>query len=125
MPGDNAATGRVPALADDDIRRLRAALATAGYTVDGVREVLGARASAALDRNETTPGDLATREAIGDDPRAALARLWPLQLPVPVTALRDVLPLPMLEAGGFVAIDADLVRAVVDVRPYADEDHDW
>lgn len=125
MLPENATAGRVPTLADDDVQRLRAALATAGYTVDGVREVLGARASAALDRNETTPGDLATREALGDDPRAALARLWPLQLPVPLTALRDVLPLPVLEAGGLVSVDGDLVRAIVDVRPYADDAGDW
>lgn len=112
-----------PALADDDVRRLRDTLATAGYTVDGVRAVLGSRASAALDRNETTPGDVATRD--GGDPLAALTRLWPLQLPVPVEWLRGVVPVEALAAAGFVTIDDDVVRALVDVRPYADDAGDW
>lgn len=124
MPSDQSPAGH-PTLADDDVLRLRDALASAGYTVDGVRDVLGARAAAALDRNETTPGDLATGESVGDDPLAALTRLWPLQLPVPVAAIRDVVPLESLAAGGFVAIDAGIVRALVDVRPYADDAGDW
>src|SRR5690625_2747308 len=123
MPNARAAAG-LPALADDDVFRLRDALATAGYTVDGVGEVLGARASAALARNETTPGDLITAASV-HDPLSALTRLWPLQLPVPLAALRDVIPFEALVEGGFVAIDADLVQAIVDVRPYADDAGDW
>jgi methylase of polypeptide subunit release factors len=109
-------------LADDDIARLRDALAEADYTVDGVRELLGARAAAALERNETTPGRAATE---GDAPLAVLTRLWPLQFPVPRAAVERILPLPTLLDGGFVEVDGDEVTARVDVRPYADEAGDW
>ncbi len=111
-----------PALADDDIARVRDVLAEIDYTVDGVRELLGERATAALDRNETTPGRAA---AEGDAPLAVLTRLWPLQLPVSRAAAERILPLPALVDGGILEVDGDEVRARVDVRPYADEVGDW
>ncbi|WP_051425568.1 DUF7059 domain-containing protein [Jiangella gansuensis] len=118
-------TTRHPGLSDDDVNRLRDALAAAGYTVDGVRDLLGARAAAALDRNETTPGLLAT--AADGSALAALTRLWSLQAPVRRSALEAVLPVDALLAGGILATsgDGDSLRAVVDVRPYADDVGDW
>lgn len=111
-----------PSLADDDIARLRDALSAADYTVDTVREVLGPRAAAALDRNETTPGRL----VVGDDsPAAVLTRLWPLQDAVRRTALDAVLPVDALVTSGILTADGDRVRAAVDVRPYADDAGDW
>lgn len=118
-------TTRLPGLSDDDVARLRDALAAAGYTVDGVRDLLGPRASAALDRNETTPGRLAV--AGRDDALALLTRLWSLQEPVEWPALERVLPVEALVTGGLLTADYDddAVSAVVDVRPYADEAGDW
>ena len=118
-------TTRPPALSIDDVARLRDAFAAAGYTVDGVRALLGPRASAALDRNETTPGRLAV--AGRDDALAVLTRLWSLQTPVEWAAVERVLPVEALVAGGILTADYDddTVRAAVDVRPYADDSGDW
>ncbi|WP_211658305.1 DUF7059 domain-containing protein [Phytoactinopolyspora halophila] len=131
-------TPSAPALNDDDVARLRDALANARYTVDAVHELLGERASSALNRNATIPGQLALT---GDTPLETLTRLWRLQLPVPANAIRAALPagLPLekLVEGGLLRVDggdrADsgggggggLVSALVDIRPYADDTGDW
>lgn len=106
------------------MQRLRAALEQAGYTYDGVAGLLGATAHAALSRNETTPGLRATRDG---SPLATLTRLWLLQAPVDAGAAERALPglLGDLEELGIVRRFGDLVRALVDVRPYADDAHDW
>jgi len=106
------------------MRRLRAALETAGYTYEGVAGLLGPTAHAALSRNETTPGLRATRDG---SPLATLTRLWLLQTPVSVEAAERALPglLGPLAHLGIVSGSGHEVRALVDVRPYADEDHDW
>ena len=106
------------------VGRLREALTAAGYSYDGVSALLGVSAHAALGRNETTPG----LRASGDGSALAiLTRLWPLQAAVPVADLERALPglvAPLAEAG-VLQRSADEVRALVDVRPYADEDHEW
>ncbi len=111
-----------PTLTSDGIGRLREALTKADYTVDSVTELLGPVASAALNRNETTPGRRATS---GGSPLETLTRLWPLQMPVPSAAADRVLPLAELIKGGLLAVEDDTVRAIVDVRPYADDAGDW
>jgi methylase of polypeptide subunit release factors len=111
-----------PSMGRDDIARLRDALASAGYTVDAVREVLGPVASAALDRNETTPGRRATA---GGSALETLTRLWPLQLPVPEVAVAAAVPVEPLIAAGILTRDGTDIRAAVDVRPYADDSGDW
>ena len=106
------------------MRRLRAALESAGYTYDGVAALLGPVAHAALSRNETTPGMRAT----GDGSRlATLVRLWLLQAPTALDAFERALPglLGPLEELAMVRRSAGEVRALVDVRPYADEARDW
>src|SRR5690606_247939 len=91
--------------------------------VDGVRSALGEVGSAALERNETTPGRRATT---GGTPLETLTRLWPLQLPVRSERARAAgLRLEPRIAGGLLADDGDRVRALVDVRPYADDAGDW
>jgi len=106
------------------VARLRRALGTAGYTYDGVAARLGPLAHQALSRNETTPGLRATRSG---DPLDTLVRLWPLQAVVAgddaARALPDLVE-PLLTAG-VLERSGDEVRALVDVRPYADDDHDW
>lgn len=114
-----------PHLDDADADRLREAFGGVAYTVDGVTGRLGDGAHRALLRDSTVPG---LRSLAGDrDPLATLTRLWPLQAAVPVADVERALPrlLPSLVAGGFVAVAGDEVRAVVDVRPYGEDDADW
>jgi methylase of polypeptide subunit release factors len=103
----------------DVTARLREALLGASFTADGLLELLGAPAYAALARSETVPALRATR---GDTPLEALVRLFLLQQPVPHARVADVLPVDAcLESGWLVRVgegsDDDLA-ATVDVRPY-------
>jgi methylase of polypeptide subunit release factors len=109
-----------PALVD----RLRDALAAAGFGYDAVAALLGPTAHAALGRNETTPGLRATR---GGSPLETLVRLWPLQAPVATERAERALPglVEPLAAAGLLERSGGEVRALVDVRPYADEGRDW
>ena len=66
--------------APDHSPRLRAALLAADFTADGLLDLLGAPAYAALARSETVPALRATR---GDTPLETLVRLFLLQRPVP------------------------------------------
>ena len=106
---------------------LRAALATADYTYDAVGSLLGEAAQQALGRNETTPALRRTREG---SPLATLVRLFLLQAPVPrddaerALAPRSDLYDALVAAGALLAAGGE-VRAELDVRPYADDDHAW
>jgi protein-L-isoaspartate O-methyltransferase len=102
-------------------QRLRAALVMAGYTYDGVAEVLGPVAHAALGRNETTPG---LRRTTGGWPLETLIRLFLLQAPVELAAAHRALPglVDRLAAEGFVEQSVGEVAARLDVRPYATDD---
>jgi methylase of polypeptide subunit release factors len=113
-----------PALLD----ALRRDLADAGYTVDGVEDLLGPVASAALHREEPVPALRATVDRLRGtraDPRAALVRAFVLGVEVPRAALerafgtRGVVGaerLGLVDAAG--AGPDDVVRARVDLRPY-------
>jgi hypothetical protein len=108
------------ALLDDrSLERLRTALA--GYTVDGVHELLGWAGQAALTR-----GDLAgvARHLPRGDRRSTLVRLFVLGAEVPEADARAALaPLALDEAiaAGLMAASAGSVRALVDIRPYAEQ----
>ncbi|MFJ7155138.1 methyltransferase [Streptomyces sp. NPDC101118] len=107
----------------DHAAALREALISAGFTADGLLDLLGAPAYAALARSETVPAARATR---GDGPLATLARLFLLQGSVPADAAAAALPLAEALADGWVERDGDEVRARVDVRPYGGPDgEDW
>ncbi|HEX4976240.1 MAG TPA: methyltransferase, partial [Nocardioides sp.] len=108
----------------DVVTRLRDALRRTGFTYDAVAAVLGPVAHAALSRNETTPGLRATRDG---SPLSTLTRLFLLQAPVPVADVERALPdlLDALCVAGLLERSVGEVRARLDVRPYADEDHDW
>lgn len=125
--------------APDHSPRLREALLAADFTVDGLLDLLGAPAYAALARSETVPALRATR---GDTPLETLVRLFLLQRPVPAERARAALPLAqclddgwVVESGATVASteggtaggeDGALVTATVDVRPYGGPDgEDW
>ncbi|HET7357089.1 MAG TPA: methyltransferase [Nocardioidaceae bacterium] len=108
----------------DQVARLRQALAEAGYAHDKVATLLGPIAHRALARNETVPG---LRATTGGSPLETLTRLWPLQAPVPEQDLERTLPglVEPLCRAGILAHEGSMVRAAVDVRPYADDSHDW
>ncbi|WP_326598293.1 DUF7059 domain-containing protein [Streptomyces sp. NBC_01803] len=104
--------------------RLREALLAASFTPDGLLDLLGAPAHAALARGETVPARRATRGV--DAPSAVLTRLFLLRRPVPLAEARHALPLDAALGDGWLARDGDEVRATVDVRPYAGDDgQDW
>ncbi|MFC8236609.1 methyltransferase [Streptomyces sp. NPDC056661] len=109
--------------APDRSPRLREALLAAAFTADGLLDLLGAPAYAALARSETVPALRATR---GDAPLDTLVRLFLLQRPVPYERARAALPLAECIEDGWVVQEDDEVRATVDVRPYSGpEDQDW
>ncbi|MFE7276947.1 methyltransferase [Streptomyces sp. NPDC057623] len=102
----------------DVAARLREALLAASFTADGLLELLGAPAYAALARSETVPALRATR---GDTPLEALVRLFLLQQPVPHARVAGFLPVDAcLDSGWLVRAgqDSDDIAATVDVRPY-------
>ena len=103
---------------------LRDALAAADYTVDVVDTLLGETARAALQRSETTP---ALRRTTDGSPLATLVRLFLLQAPVTRPEADRALPglVEDLAGAGLLAASGGEVRALLDCRPYADEDHDW
>ena len=103
--------------------RLRDALAAAGFTYDGVAELLGRQAHDALGRNETVPG---LRRTAGGSPVETLVRLFLLQAPVPIADAQRALPglLDELSAEGILEHTAGEVGALLDIRPYAAGDRD-
>lgn len=99
------------------ISRLREALIAADYTYEGVSELLGPIAHAALGRNETVPGRRATTDG---SPLATLTRLWLLQIPVAAEAAERALPglVDALCNIGILEQSISEVAARVDLRPY-------
>ncbi|WP_108987350.1 DUF7059 domain-containing protein [Streptomyces coelicoflavus] len=113
----NASLSPLPSADRPDVTaRLRDALLGASFTADGLLELLGAPAYAALSRSETVPALRATR---GDTALELLVRLFLLQQPVPRARVADVLPVDgCLESGWLDRAGDDEVTATVDVRPY-------
>ncbi|WEH40484.1 class I SAM-dependent methyltransferase [Streptomyces sp. AM 2-1-1] len=99
----------------EHVPALREALLAAAFTADGLLELLGAPAYAALARAETVPALRATR---GDTALDTLVRLFLLQRAVPVKRAENALPLAECVADGWVREEDGEVRATVDVRPY-------
>jgi predicted RNA methylase len=109
-------------LTGNAVEVLRTAFESAGYTVEGVAERLGAQASAALDRNETVPA--AHRTFSGDD-LDIIIRLFRLQQSVPETLVRRAVPGLDLVGLGMVERSGGDVRAVLDIRPFAEDGREW
>jgi methylase of polypeptide subunit release factors len=103
--------------------QLRAALETAGFTYDGVADLLGTTAHAALSRNETLPG---LRRTSGGTPVETLTRLFLLQAPVSLAEAEAALPglVDRLCVEGLLERSVGEVAARLDVRPYADGERD-
>ncbi|MFK8909806.1 methyltransferase [Streptomyces sp. YS-3] len=107
----------------DRAARLRDALLAADFTADGLLDLLGAPAYAALARSETVPALRATR---GDTPLDTLVRLFLLQQPVAYERVRAALPGDEALEDGWLTRAGEEVRAAVDVRPYGGpEGQDW
>ncbi|WP_184959221.1 DUF7059 domain-containing protein [Nonomuraea endophytica] len=92
------------------VERLREHLLETGYTIDGVRDRLGAVAAGALAREELVPALRTTAER---DPLATLIRLFWLGVPVPAKSVA-----PEVLASGLVTTAADEVRATVHLQPW-------
>lgn len=94
------------------------------FTADRVLEQIGVEAHRALGRNETTPAERATRDGSS---LSTLIRLFSLQRPVERAAAQAALAglVDELVHHGLLAVSGDEVRALADVRPYGDENHDW
>ena len=109
-------------LSRDVCLRLRSAFLDHNYSVDAVVDLIGEPAHRALGRNST----VAAVRAIGGrtDPLSVLTSLLPLQQPVDRAAVAQALPglLEPLVAAELLATDGPLVRAMVDIRPYASDD---
>ncbi|MEU8574797.1 class I SAM-dependent methyltransferase [Streptomyces asoensis] len=121
----NATLSPLPSADRADVAaQLREALLAASFTADGLLELLGAPAYAALARSETVPALRATR---GDTPLETLVRLFLLQQPVAYARVAEFLPVgACVESGWLVPAGEDEVAAAVDVRPYGGPDgEDW
>ncbi|WP_432561551.1 DUF7059 domain-containing protein [Kineococcus sp. SYSU DK003] len=106
---------------------LREDLRAANYTVDGVGELVGDVASAALDREQPLPALRAT--AGSSEPAAVLLRCLTLGRPTTRAALDAALPragTAGAQALGLVTVAGqapdDEVRPLVDLRPYSVDD---
>lgn len=122
-PDNGAVSTHLPTADPARTDRLRSALLSAAFTADGLLDLLGAPAYAALARSETVPALRATR---GDGPLETLVRLFLLQRPVAYARAAAALPVDDCLADGWLVRDGDEVRATVDVRPYGGpEGQDW
>ena len=104
---------------------LRTALHRAGYSPDGVRELLGPSAHAALGRGEPEP---AFRSSRGGGELGVLVRLLLLGGVEPEAAVAAALaPLRPADAAaaGLLAPHADGWAAALDLRPYGESGADW
>ncbi|MFF4235983.1 methyltransferase [Actinomadura geliboluensis] len=90
--------------------RVRELLVGGGYTVAGVRELLGGVARGALARDEIVPALRATR---GGSPVEVLTRLFWLQVPVPA----DAIAADELVAAGLAEVSGGELRALLRVEP--------
>ena len=105
----------------DTVRQARQAFDDAGFTLDAIAERLGAHVFAHLAAGETAPLVRATRAG---DRLDVLARLFLVGAPVPVRdAAVALAPLPTAAwvAGGLVAVDDDVARGLVTIRPLGDD----
>jgi len=110
-----------PLLDRDGIARLRAALASAGYTASGIADRLGPAATAAAARNDLR---LALRATQDRDRLGTLVRLFVCAQTEPADAVAAALaPLPLAVAlqAGLVEPHRGGLRPAVDLEPYGEQ----
>lgn len=109
----------------DVVDRLGEDLRSAGYDAAGVPELLGASAHRALSRGECWPALRATADG---SPLSTLIRLFLLGTTEPEAAVARALPTTGLAAalaGAALERDGSDIRAALDIRPHADDEHDY
>ena len=130
MPPTTPTDAPTPHLTTDPelLARLRADLAASGFTVERLlgADAWGSHAGAALFRGERVAARRAlARSAARDEsvrPAATLALLFVLGYPQASEVVAEALPTLGVDGAvdvGLVARDGDVVRALVDLRPYA------
>ncbi|MBT2549531.1 methyltransferase [Arthrobacter sp. ISL-65] len=121
--------GNIPDAPRSDLPDLLQALASdlraVGYTLEGVADLLGDSAYAALNRDQLIPALIATEAAAAGEPRtaalAAVVRFWLLAVPQEAGVLDAVLPRTRAEglvALGLAKITGTEAAAELDLRPY-------
>ncbi|MCG7609383.1 MULTISPECIES: DUF7059 domain-containing protein [Mycobacterium] len=117
------------AVASGVVDAIGADLRSAGFTTDGVAELLGAEANAALGRGVWWPVLRVTHAAPADRQRlAVLVRLLLLgteEAPDLVEAAFPSVSLQTLAATGVLEFRGEMVRAVLDIRPHSDGERDF
>lgn len=117
------------AVASSVVDAIGADLRSAGFTTEGVAELLGADANAALGRGVWWPVLRVTHAASADRQRlAVLVRLLLLgteEAPDLVEAAFPSSSLQTLTASGVLEVDGDKVRAALDIRPHSDGERDF
>ena len=96
----------------DTVKRFRAVLDDAGFTLDAVTDRLGPHVFAHLGAGELAPLERATRAG---DALDTLLRLFVIGTPVSGTAASAAIapvPVDALAAGGVVAVDGDAVASL-------------
>ena len=129
--------GNTPDAPRSDLPALLSALAAdlrgLDYTLDGVAQLLGPEASAALNRDQIIPAVLAVEQAVRADagtvPLAAVVRLWLLAEPQEKDMLDAALPGTgadgLLELGLVQPVPGSgLLTAKADLRPYGWDKND-
>lgn len=115
----------IPDLSNDRIDRLREAFLQVGYDADGVLELIGPEAHAALGRGEPEPALRATKDS---GPLGTAVRMFLLGEPASAGEVEAALkPLDVAEAvaGGVLAADGDGFRAALDIRPHSAGEDSW
>jgi len=116
-----------PSGSAEQLAGLRADLLEAGYTIAGLDDLLGPATGGALADGHRLPADLLTRNNTATP--AVLVRLFVLGLPVAADALGRLLPRTglagVVEMGLARGASGGQVVGLCDLRPYADDQHDW
>ena len=119
-------TPNPPHVEPELVSALRADLIASRFTVEGVTELLGPMAVAALDREQALPAQRVT--AASSEPCATLVRLFTLGDPVDAAEAAAALPSTGVEGAvalGLLSPEGDGVVALCDLRPYAADGRDW
>ncbi|MEU5692764.1 methyltransferase [Actinosynnema sp. NPDC020468] len=115
----------LPDLSAEVTSRLRESFESTGYDADGVVEVLGPQAHAALGRGEPEPGRRAAADA---GTLGTLVRLFLLGDPATrteVDAAFKGFAVDDAVAAGVLRADGESFRAGLDIRPYGDDEGSW
>ncbi|MFW0787351.1 methyltransferase [Gordonia sp. CPCC 206044] len=122
---------RIQPLRDEDVvDRIGADLRSAGYTTDGVADLLGDTANEALGRGIWWPALHATAAGAAANARlSSLVRLFLLGADEPETAVAEAFPSVtvdvLVDNGVLERTDAGEVRAALDIRPHADDAREY